>query len=312
MKRKPDILEVDFGSINPHTVGVIMRSCVHRAMNEIRKQRFVFKAKAKKVDYKKEADDLVTSADFASQKIYLKILKENFPLAGIVAEEDFACPCTDPNHNYYFTIDPLDGTKAYGRRQSHAIATMISFVFEGVVHGATIGDIMTQEMYHTRPGSFKVYRISDFEIAEQLSVNESLALKNQYLFLRNDIRMYSKAVQKMADPADSKRLFKNLQIIGGSIGFTFSCLWKGELGGLVLEPGFQTPWDICPLIGISKKLGFIALSIKQDGSCSPYEFKVSDKIYKTYSEIFVFHKSRFAEVKKWIEANAKTVKIVAG
>lgn len=292
-----------FGRLNPHTIGEVMRSCVRRAIQEIRKQRFFFEAKAKDSFYKK-GTDLVTSADFESQKIYLKILKENFPYAGIVAEEDFACACNDPDDTpyYYFTVDPLDGTKAFGRRQSHAISTMIAFVWDDVVEGVTIGDVMTEEMYHTRPGSNKVHRISDFETAEELKIDTEIPLTEQYLLFRDDVRSYSPIARRFFDPRENKlsNLFRGTQSIGGSIGFTFSCLWKGEVGGLVLEPCHHTPWDLSPLVGITKKLGFQAYTYNERGVVEPYEFRISTDTYEMKEEVIIIHKSHENALKQWI------------
>ncbi len=287
-------MKTNFGKLNPHHVGLVMREAVRQAIIEIRNQRFTFSSEVKFVSYKKE-QDLVTSADFAAQNIFLKIIKENFPKAGIVAEEDFACKCTDPDHDYYFTIDPLDGTKAYGRRQSHAIATMISFIFDGEICGATIGDVMTQEIFHTRPGSSKVHRISEFQTAEILK-HIKKPLKDQYLQLRQDPRSYSTFAQLVTSPSCEIKPFSGIEVMGGSIGFMFARLWKGEIGGLLLEPGKQSPWDAMPVVGISQKLGYIFLKVPPHPSYEIMDYKASDKIQKFDHETLVIHKSNLREL----------------
>ena len=279
-------MKTEFGSLNPHHIGMVMREAARQAMIEIRKQRAIFEAK-EKVNPLKKGKDLVTSADLAAQKIYLKIISENFPMAGIVAEEDFARECTDPDHKYYFTIDPLDGTAAYGRRQSHAIATMIAFVFDGEICGVTIGDIMTQELFHTRPGSAKVHRISEFQNFEQLKIEIKL-LSEQYIQLRQDVRLYSSYVQKQTHPKLGK--IKGIEIMGGSIGFMFCRLFKGEAAGIILEPGHQTPWDSAPIMGMSQKLGFKFCYIKKN-KVVPFEFKPSTEIQNVEDEMLIIHES---------------------
>ena len=33
-------------------------------------------------------------------------------------------------------------------------------------------------------------------------------------------------------------------------------LWKDEIGAVLIPPGFETPWDSSPIIGISLTLGY--------------------------------------------------------
>lgn len=286
------------GNINPHTLAIVMKECVQRAIKEIKAQRITFTSEAKEVDYKNE-EDLITSADTAAQEIYIKILNENFPKAGIIAEEKFARKCKDKKYNYYFTIDPLDGTKAFGRRQSHAVSTMLSFVFEGKVVAVTIGDPNTGEIFHTRPGSEKIHRIYELEKSMPLMVTTERPLKDQYLQLRCDPRKLSLFGQKV-----SNSLFKDSEVIGGSIGFTFARLWKGEVGGVLLEPGtgYQTPWDTCPVMGISQKMGFKFFLVAHD-RIREYTFEPQEENSYLGQELLCIHESRISEFGEWSNAN---------
>jgi 3'-phosphoadenosine 5'-phosphosulfate (PAPS) 3'-phosphatase len=233
-------------------------------MREIRLQRTHFQAKEKIVNYKKRVD-LVTSADIAAQEIYVRVLQENFPYAGIIAEEDFSRPCTDPhNENYYFTIDPLDGTKAYGRRQSHGVATMISFVRNGIIEGITVGDPNSFEIYHSRPGSEKAHRIFDFTETEQLIINTKKSLTEQYILLREHPETHSTIAQKMIRNTQpgTERLFHGMEVASGSIGAMFARLWKSEVGAILLPPTpMMTAWDSCPIFGMSAKMGFVLIAL---------------------------------------------------
>ena len=69
----------------------------------------------------------------------------------------------------FFTVDPLDGTKAFVRRQSHGVGTMVALVEQGRVVSAYVGDINTQEIYGYRPGSRAVHRITEYETSEMMS-----------------------------------------------------------------------------------------------------------------------------------------------
>lgn len=297
-------MNYDFGNINSHTVSLAMKEAVRRAIKEIRRQRFAFEAYGKISIYKDNQDDLVTSADFAAQDIYKEVLMESFPLAGIVAEENFSCECSAEDQEYYFTIDPLDGTKAFGRRQSHGVGSMVSFVINKIAEGSCVGDVMTEEIYLTRPGSLNAYKISDYEIAERMEINQKKNLKDQYVLLRTDPRKYSSLVQKMTDPNSKDALFKESENTGGSIGIMFARLWKGEVGAVIIRPGMQTPWDMCPLIPISRKLGFKYFLIKEN-TIEPYELLASKENIEIHHELLVIHESREIEAFEWMKSNAQ-------
>ncbi|MGI9118087.1 MAG: inositol monophosphatase family protein [Minisyncoccia bacterium] len=287
----------NMGNLNTHHIMLVMKESIRRAVKEIRRQRFNFEAKEKITDYSKEID-MVTSADIAAQEIFKHLLDEHFPFAGIIAEENFARKCTATDANYYFTIDPLDGTKAYGRRQSHAIASMISFVYNGTAEATCIGDVMTEEFYINRPGSENVYRVSENEVYEKLSIDESKTLRNQHLALRTDPRKYSKIVQNMTDPQKEDRLFKEIQTSVGSIGTMFARLWKSEIGGIVIQPSTQTPWDMTPLIAPSYKLGFICVKLEKN-TFTEYNMQPLLENTNIENELLFIHKSRLPELKEW-------------
>src|SRR5262245_44738224 len=103
--------------LNGHAVGIILKELVRRAMMIIRNERQVFEATAKQ-GHTGNMDDVFTSADTKAQEVYIKSLRECFPDYAIVAEEGLvtqpAAPSTQPGA--FFTVDPLDGTKAFVRR----------------------------------------------------------------------------------------------------------------------------------------------------------------------------------------------------
>ena len=202
-------------------------------------------------------DDVFTSADKKAQDIYLRTFSECFPLCGVIAEEkdeskghqlvESSGGCTA-----YFTVDPLDGTKAYIRRQSHGVATMVALVDHGEVISAYIGDVKTNEVYGYRPESDKVFRIMDLDAFEELLPGEKLeSLGEIYCMLRNPLGGHSPITQQLV------RKFKNHEVMGSSIGTWTARLWKQEVSALILEPGWETPWDSTPVIGISLKLGYV-------------------------------------------------------
>lgn len=240
------------GQINGKIVGRILKEAVRRATVTIRNERLIFEVHAKE-SYSGTMDDVFTSADVKAQEIYLRTFRECFPFYGVIAEEDsLKIPCSD-GCPIYFTVDPLDGTKAYVRRQSHGVSTMVALVYGGEVISAFIGDINTEEMYGYRPESNNVHRITRLDTFEVLKAEEGLDVSDGYALLRNPADRYSFGTQKLLGR------FKNYEVMGSSIGTWMARLWKREVCAVFLEPGWETPWDSTPIIGISLKLGYVFL-----------------------------------------------------
>lgn len=292
--------DVFCGNVNPHILGIVMKEVVRRAITVIRAERFVFEAKAK-TGYGGNLDDMVTSADRKAQEVYVGMLKECFPLCGIIAEEKgLKVPCRIPGANLLFTVDPLDGTKAYVRKQSHGIGTMISLVSDGNVIAAYVGDVMTQEIYGFRPGSKKVHRISEFDHSEQLRIDAKRKLSQQYILLRTAPEKHSCLIQRLISGDPKHRVFQDLDVTGGSIGASMARLWKGEVGAAVLNPGWETPWDMCPIVGISLHMDFVFLRATNQGKLAKFVPKFSIEVKKSQHDVLIVHKSRMKEIAAFI------------
>lgn len=292
--------------LNGHAIGIIMKEIVRRAINAIRQQQFIFESEIKE-GYSGAMDDLVTSADRQAQEIYIRSLRECFPSFGIIAEEhNLKIPCLLKNHDIYFTVDPLDGTKAFGRRQSHGVGTMISLVMDHQVIAAYIGDVNTQEIYGYRPDTDNVWRISGYDRFERLEIDPDLPLSEQYLLLRDEPGKYSDLSRTIIGCRETchqsgtgKKLFKSFEITSGSIGICMARLWKGEVGGVLLHAQHVTPWDETPLMGINSALGFIAIELD---NCKNIIFRpkpVKKTIYRK-SDVLIMHHSRILDFYSFI------------
>ncbi len=304
-----------FATLNMHNVGVLMRAAVERAMDEIRFQRWKFLAEEKTVDYK-SAIDFVSSADKKAQEIYLTFLKNNFPKFGVIAEEDdlftdaqpFVDTTTNKRHYFFFTIDPLDGTKAFIRKQSDGFSSMLSLIHHcpelGIceVIAACIGDPMTHELFYTRPGSPRVHQLDQYlHEREVLSFNPKTKPKDTYVLLRDNPKGYSELAQKLSDGYRKNSFFKDFELQGGSIGLSFAKLWKGQYAGLMLKPGKTTVWDNSPLIGISKKLGFVPMVYDNERNrFLKTDFKIiATRDLMNQEETLVIHQSQVPKFRSW-------------
>ena len=283
-----------FGRLNGHAVGIILKELVRRAIEAIRVARFAFEVSEKDTGYS-DLKDIVTTADKVAQSIYLRGLRECFPDFGIVAEEDkLAIRCAVPGHNYYFSVDPLDGTKAFARRQSFGVGTMLGLVCDGQVVSAYVGDVMTQEIFGFRPGSDKVHRISEYGRAEPLDVPEGEPeFRQNVLLLRELPQRHSPLIQRLVDAPNS--LFAKAEVMSGSIGIYLARLWKREVRAAAWLPGMDTPWDTIPLIGISQQLGFVFLKVCGD-QLEAYQPQPVDKVVQRDFEVLVIHRSQLADL----------------
>lgn len=294
-----------YGELNGHMLGILMKELARRAIERIRAKRFLFQEFTKESYNPEKEIDIFTDADVEAQQLYLRSLQECTPQFGILGEEDnLRVPCTHPTLDIRWTLDPLDGTRAFKRRQSHGIGTMLALVCNNEVIGAIVGDVMTQEAFYTRPDSKKVHRVSDFAFDEVLQIDGKRALLEQYLLLRDPLPKYGEGFRHMFGPGAEPSLFRSYQIADGSIGTTMARLWKGEVGGVALRRGPDTPWDTSPIIGLSQKLGFVFLAGFREHSWwwKVVEPKPPTIVEERPYDLLIIHRSRLNEFKKWCSA----------
>jgi len=127
------------------------------------------------------------------RSVYLRTFTECFPGCGVLGEEDSYSLAPTPPLTAYFTVDPIDGTRAFIRRQSHGITTMVALVDGGQVISAYVGDVSSDEVYGYRPGSEKVHRITRLDTFETLNphLTALASAKDMVLLLRDPLDKYS-------------------------------------------------------------------------------------------------------------------------
>lgn len=296
-----DATDDSFGALTAHAVGTLMKEAVRRAIVAIRAHRFSFETLAK--NRVGEAPDFVTTADSAAQRVFVTLLSQWFPGFGITAEEEnLRVPCTIPGRSLWFTVDPLDGTRAFMRRQSHGIGTMISLIDGEEVVAACVGDVMTSEVYAARPGDTAVHRVSEFGIAERLAIDPGRALGGQYLLRTQGRGTGSAAIHALGEGEGA--LFAGVESTTGSLGIAMARLWKGEVGGAVFGPfPAASPWDLYPVVGLSRRLGFQfhTLGIDADAWRRPFEPVVAQDGMAMPSPVLVIHGGRAGELEAWLD-----------
>lgn len=220
----------------------------------------------------KNDPDFCTNADLAAQKFYLEEIQKNFPGYGVIGEEEgLRIPCTLPDIDLTFIVDPLDGTKAYKRGQAHGIGTMIALVETDratnnkVVIAAYVGNVNTGEVigYNDLFGEIVHER---FGYTFTLPKLQTEPLNNSYIMIDKMPWTYPPQMMHLL-----KDTFKGFHLMNGSIGTYFGRLWTGEVAAVVAEPA-RAPWDWAPLVGINYALGLVHLKWNDDaGKLERYE-----------------------------------------
>lgn len=257
--------EINYGKVTAPVIGAVVRDRITRAMRQIWELRNSAEIHAKTVDYKKDKNDIYTDADVAVQESLIAGLSECFPEYGIIAEEgQYNKKWSSPDCHMWFTIDSLDGTKAYARKQSFGFGPMIALVKDGRVIGAWVGDVMSWELYYFRPESPKVHRLNILRPDQELLIADGIRkLSDSYILFRDSILEMPEYMKPLYLSSSLGGIFKSLEILGGGIGSGMARLWKGEVAAYVINAGAQKPWDYMPVIGMNEKLGFLHLT------CSP-------------------------------------------
>ena len=241
-------------------VELVLKGIVKGALQIIQKEASVFTSKEKEaMDTKK--DDLVTSADIAAQAYYLAELSKAFPGYGVIGEESLNLASNMTHQGMHFTVDPLDGTKAFARNQSFGVASMLAMVEGTKVVASYIGDVNTGELWGYTEG--KEVTRTRFGTEKVICIEGVCDLNKSYALLNDSLHHYPERIQAMVMEKKLGGLVKDYQISAGSNGLLMSRLWNNDIGMLVMAPSFTTPWDDTPLIGINRKLGieYIAFNI---------------------------------------------------
>ena len=157
---------------------------------------------------------------------------------------------------------------------------------------------MTGEIYGFHGASGVSRYIEDGERIE-LFINEQRSLNDQRLLLDAPPDNSTVLIKQMAKGAEYGGLFKMYEVGSGGIGLSMARLWKGEIGGVILRAGHDAPWDLNPVIGISKQMGFRFFRILHDDSIFWEAMSSLRTTIERHYETLVIHKSRWPEFVQW-------------
>lgn len=239
--------------VNYDILAILLRDMAEQWTIAIRNQLDTFSYEAK--DNPDKVWDQVTSADYAAQKAIVDMISKCFPEAWIIAEENnLQKPCTHSTQQLYFTLDPLDGTRAYVRMQSDGIWTMIWVVLDNQIIGAVIADVMTKEVYMLHPSTGHVERYHPL----RYMMLEYESRKHFRIAMMDDPRLYDEAIARISHPISW--YFDSVSVTNWSIGTNVARVRKNEASAFLFKSWSPMPWDWVPVVGISLALWFTFLS----------------------------------------------------
>lgn len=274
------------------------------AMTEIRRRRWSFEKSEKGLTGSGETD-YVTDVDEMVQEMYVKNFSRAFEGIGLIGEEGgLRIPSTAGGEDIVLTLDPLDGTNAFVRGQSHGISTMVGVLVGGCLAGGYVGDVMTGEIYAAHPGEWGAWLYEPGETLAAISKRSSAPLSEQYALLRKSPGRYSLVTRQAAsaDLVGGAGLFRDFLVDTGSIGLHFARLWKGEIGGFFIEDSTVTPWDQTPCYAISKRLE-IAQIVLEKGR-GPYRTSYAPvlDVRKSGAEYLYVKQNRADDFVEWFRS----------
>lgn len=276
-----------FGPLNLATIDFVLREAMRQAIRKIRSQRLSFTAYDKPNIYKDNTTDIVTSADQDAQQIYIQAISQCFPDWGIIAEEN---ELRKPTQNdIWITIDPVDGTRAFARKQSHGVGTMVAVLAQEKIQCAYVGNVMTQDIFGFRADQEGAIRWLDFDFPYPLQYQKK-TIDQSAILISNRFERYPQMIKNLI------RKFRYSALEWDSIGIRFTKLWAGEAQALLFNFKFFTPWDAYPILGISQHLGFQLYQFSEEKThLLPYTISLDKEPKPLEQDLLMMHPTLYEE-----------------
>ena len=210
-----------------------------------------FKGKLKKVEEKSSPSDLVSEADYESQKLIEKLLKESYPDHEVIGEENYSE--RNLKKGKIFLVDPLDGSLNYVSGfpfYSISIAKIENGeIVEGVVYLPEMN-----EMFHAVKGKGSYLNGERIESGDN-KLEKSLVVTGWPYDHEGTLWTY-RAIREVNERVREIRIL-------GSCAAELSYLAAGRIDGY-FEIGLG-PWDLAAGYLIATEAGAMVSSISKDG-----------------------------------------------
>ncbi len=174
--------------------------------------------------------DIVTEADFESERLLISAIRKKFPYHNILAEESGELV---GKSNYTWVIDPLDGTANFAR-QIPLFGVIVAFLEDNVVQCGAIYDPIHDELYYARRGQ------GAYCNGKRIYVSAETALEEMVIIMSN-VRMRS-SLEQFAHWRSLFALYTTYYKSYGSAAQSFMALASGKVDAY-LSAGLY-PWDV--------------------------------------------------------------------
>ncbi len=213
--------------------------------------------------------DVVTAADRFAQGVFMGMRADLLPGLGVIAEEgELHVECTLPGEPVVITVDPIDGSRQLKRLLEDpslprdGVAIMIGVRVGDRVVGAYILDLFKGDLLALNPATgmvtYHIFGRGVPRVVQPFSWAPAGWLNTGTLLMGDNQTpaTHGPLLQMLTRPVDQGGAFGKVVPIGHSFALTLPAMIKEEAVGAVRRnPGFSTPWDDTPMIGICNALG---------------------------------------------------------
>lgn len=215
----------------------------------------------RKVDHKADTSE-VTEGDRSIEREFRQKIQSTFPEDGVIGEE---YPAENRQGDYTWTIDPIDGTRAFIQGIPF-YGTIIGLyrgeeALFGVIHYPTLHELIYAVTGHGCFWQSTLHnRIQKCEASKTAKLEDAVVNLSGYEFFKNHglESIFSKACE----------ISKTARCIGGDC-YSYSLLCRGKFD-LVIEPGLSL-WETVALQVLVRESG--AEIIEIDGTEKKFGFK---------------------------------------
>lgn len=200
------------------------------------------------VDEKKDASDLVTEMDKATEKFFTEKIRQFYPDHRIIGEEGISGPVNDTN-GMIWVIDPIDGTLNFVKQKNN-FGIMIGLFNNGKPVAGYIYDVMQHDLYYGIVGEGMYLNNKPLKPLPVGPLNDSLIMGNVGMFSRNQNNCQSLLATVLGARAHGSAALEVIQVL------------RGE-ASLYLSFGLH-PWDFAAGYAICEAGGIICT--QADGS----------------------------------------------
>lgn len=183
---------------------------------------------------KRNYRDLLTSADLASEKIIIDVIRTSFPADKILSEETEKC---DIHEDSLWVVDPIDGTSNFAAGLPlHCIS--IAYVEQSKPTIGVVYNTLTGDVFSANKGEGAYLTVQDKKV--KISVTDTEELKNALVsFDYSSIDEYRQEMREIA--ATLPPLVRGIRIIGAT-ALELSWVGAGFLDAYISRGSH--PWDV--------------------------------------------------------------------